>query len=216
MGTEKKKKIVKPVTLSEQAYAIIKDEIITNQIKPGDLLTEEQLSERLSISRTPIRSALKQLVMEHLAEVNENKIVMVSNVTSQDIANVLVVRCSLEPLAVSLLEGKIGTKQIKELNKIMKKLTQAKNHQVFLEAEYDFHMAFARYTGNTFLYDMIEKINMVCKRYLVLSGTLDKYTPAALEEHQRIVDLLEQNKIKEASEAMHEHVKNAGERMLLS
>ena len=120
MGTEKKKKIVKPVTLSEQAYAIIKDEIITNQIKPGDLLTEEQLSERLSISRTPIRSALKQLVMEHLAEVNENKIVTVSNVTSQDISNVLVVRCSLEPLAVSLLEGKIGTKQIKELNKIMK------------------------------------------------------------------------------------------------
>jgi DNA-binding transcriptional MocR family regulator len=75
MSTDKKKKIVKPVTLSEQAYAIIKDEIITNQIKPGDLLTEEQLSERLSISRTPIRSALKQLVMEHLAEVNENKIV---------------------------------------------------------------------------------------------------------------------------------------------
>ena len=44
MSTDKKKKIVKPVTLSEQAYAIIKDEIITNQIKPGDLLTEEQLS----------------------------------------------------------------------------------------------------------------------------------------------------------------------------
>ena len=98
----------------------------------------------------------------------------------------------------------------------MKKLTQAKNHQVFLDAEYDFHLAFARYAGNTFLYDMIEKINMVCKRYLVLSGTLDKYTPTALEEHQRIVDLLEQNKVKEASEAMYEHVKNAGERMLLS
>ena len=216
MSTDKKKKIVKPVTLSEQAYAISKDEIITNQIKPGDLLTEEQLSERLSISRTTIRSALKQLVMEHLAEVNENKIVTVSNVTSQDISNVLVVRCSLEPLAVSLLEGKIGTKQIKELNKIMKKLMQAKNHQVFLDAEYDFHLAFARYADNSFLYDMIEKINMVCKRYLVLSGTLDKYTPTALEEHQRIVDLLEQNKIKEASEAMYEHVKKAGERMLLS
>ena len=91
--------IVKPVSLSEQAYQIIKEAIITNSIKAGEILTEEQLASQLNISRTPIRTALKQLVLEHLAEVNENKNVVVSNITEDDVKNVCAVRKALEPLA---------------------------------------------------------------------------------------------------------------------
>ena len=58
--------IKKNSTLKEQAYEQIRQAINTNALKPGTFLTEEQLSSMLSISRTPIRSALQQLVYEKL------------------------------------------------------------------------------------------------------------------------------------------------------
>ena len=60
------KPIRKNITLKDQAYEQIRQAINTNTLKPGTALTEEQLSSMLSISRTPIRSALQQLVYEKL------------------------------------------------------------------------------------------------------------------------------------------------------
>lgn len=214
MRNEGKPLIVKPVSLSEQAYQIIKEEIITNKIKAGEILTEEQLASELQISRTPIRTALKQLVMEHLATVNENKNVVVSNVTEQDVRNVSTVRMVLEPLAVKLIED-VTDKQIKDLRRIIKSQRDARSHEEFLRGEHDFHTHLAALANNTFLYDMIERTNIVVERYLVLSGTLAKHSSEAVDEHERIVDCLEAKDFKGAKQALEEHLLHVEERMFV-
>lgn len=215
MKVDNRPVIVKPVSLSEQAYQIIKEEIITNRIKPGEILTEEQLASQLSISRTPIRTALKQLVLEHLAEVNENKNVVVSNITTEDVKNVCAVRKALEPLAVELITDTSIEKRIKELRKIIKAQKAAKTHEEFLSEEYNFHMGIASMTKNSFLYDMIDRTNIVIKRYLILSGTLDKHSNEALNEHEVIVESLEKKDFVLARDALKQHLENVEARMFL-
>lgn len=207
--------IVKPVSLSEQAYQIIKEAIITNRIKAGEILTEEQLASQLNISRTPIRTALKQLVLEHLAEVNENKNVVVSNITEDDVKNVCAVRKALEPLAVELITDTSIEKKIKELRKIIKAQKAAKTHEEFLNEEYNFHMGIASLAKNGFLYDMIDRTNIVIKRYLILSGTLDKHSNEALNEHEAIVECLEKKDFIAAGDSLKQHLENVEARMFL-
>ena len=67
------KKIGNKKSLSERAYEILKQAIVTGEFRQGQLLTEEQLAQELAISRTPVRSAVKQLEYEGLVEVNTSR-----------------------------------------------------------------------------------------------------------------------------------------------
>ncbi len=210
----------KDKTLSEKAYEIIKTAIIANEFKPGDVLAEEALAEQLSISRTPIRAALKQLQFEHMLE-PDNKNLVVSEVTVQDVSNVSVVRCTLETLAASMLENKITLSQIQDLRGIThRQMAVAKKNPgehtlEYLDYDYQFHVNLARCSGNTFLVDMIERTNIVTLRFLVLSGTLVKYSALAVEEHEIILDHLEQGNVSLATQALHNHIQNVSARMLV-
>lgn len=205
-------------TLADKAYEIIKEAIIANELKPGQILTEEGLAEKLQISRTPIKSALLRLVYEEIAEYNGNKSVVVSDITEKSIEDITIVRKSLEPLAVSLLENKITKNEIENLKKThIEQLhtIDENNNKKFIDLDYKFHTKIAELTGNTFLSDMVKKANLTTKRFLILSGTLPQYSRVANEEHEKIIYYLEKNDFKLASEAMKEHLDRVNKRMLV-
>lgn len=208
-------------TLSDKAYRIIKETIVSNEYKPGDILTEEMLAEQLSISRTPIRDALKKLQYEHILTPGGGKKLVVSEVSEQDIQNVTVVRSNLEKLAVTLLEGKMTDEKkehLKELLDRCKKLAgqiQNGDELEYLEADTDFHMFIAECAQNTFLYDMIDRTMLVNKRFHVLSGTLNQYSKKAVDEHETIVQYIINDEYEKAARSMKEHIDSAGDRMLV-
>ena len=208
-------------TLSDKAYRIIKEAIVSNSYKPGDILTEEMLADQLSISRTPIRDALKKLQYEHILAPGGGKKLVVSEVSEQDIENVTEVRSSLETLAVKLLEGKMTEEKkdhLQELSDRCRKLSgEAKkgDELEYLEAETQFHMYIAECAQNTFLYDMIDRTMLVNKRFHILSGTLNKYSKKAVDEHETIVQYIINDKYDKAAEAMKAHIDSAGNRMLV-
>lgn len=213
----KLKAITKDRTLSDKAYEIIKQAIIANELRPGDLLTEEKLAEQLQISRTPIKAALGRLIYEEFAYVNENKNVVVSDVSPQDVKDITFVRISLEPAAILLVEGKITDKQIKYLENINKKqrisFENGKNED-FLALDYEFHTKLAEYTGNEYLRQMVEKANLIVRRFLSLSGPGIKSNILATEEHEEIVKHLKSNEFCLAKDTMNKHLSNVRDRFL--
>lgn len=205
-------------TLADRAYEIIKEAIIANELKPGQVLTEEGLAEKLQISRTPIKSALLRLVYEEIAEYNGSKNVVVSDITEKSIEDITVVRKSLEPLAILLLENKIAKSEIEELKEtqIEQSYTVDKrNSKEFIDLDYKFHTKIAELTGNTFLSDMVRKANLITKRFLILSGTLQQHSRVASEEHEKIIYYLEKGDFNLASKAMEEHLDKVNKRMLI-
>lgn len=207
----------KGMTLSEQAYEIIKDAIMKNQFKSGDILAEQPLAEKLNISRTPIKVALNRLVYENIAQVNANNNIVVSNITEDEVKDITEVRELLECFSITLLKGKINKKNLSDLKKLILKheeyIKKGKIEDV-LECDFCFHLKIAELTGNKFLFSTIEAANTNIKRFLVLSGTFEKYSTLAVEEHKKVYDAIKEEKYEEAVQELKLHLTNVNKRML--
>lgn len=88
----------RPETLTDQAYRAIEELIVTLRLKPGDVLSEQLLSARIAIGRTPIREALQRLALEGLVTILPRKGILVSDLNPRTQLLVLEVRRELERL----------------------------------------------------------------------------------------------------------------------
>jgi DNA-binding GntR family transcriptional regulator len=85
-------------SLTEQAYRQIEEQIVTLQLKPGDILSEQMLSATFGIGRTPVREALQRLAHEGLVIILPRKGILVSDLNPRRQLLVLEVRRELERL----------------------------------------------------------------------------------------------------------------------
>ncbi len=85
-------------TLTERAYQLIEEQIVTLKLKPGEVLSEQGLSAAYKIGRTPIREALQRLAREGLVTVLPRKGILVTEINARNQLLVLEVRCELERL----------------------------------------------------------------------------------------------------------------------
>jgi DNA-binding GntR family transcriptional regulator len=85
-------------TLTEQAYRVIEEQMVTLRLKPGDILSEQMLSASSKIGRTPIREALQRLAREGLVTILPRKGILVSDINPRNQLLVLEVRRELERL----------------------------------------------------------------------------------------------------------------------
>src|SRR5215470_16938867 len=85
-------------SLTEQAYRVIEEQIVTLRLKPGELLSEQMLSATYKFGRTPIREALQRLAREGLITIFPRKGMLVSDINPRNQLLVLEVRRELERL----------------------------------------------------------------------------------------------------------------------
>ena len=209
----------KSETLSNKAYQVIRDAIVSSQFSPNDVLIEEKLSAELSISRTPIRTALHRLVEDGLAKV-QGKSIVVSPLTEDDIADISLVRQSVELLVMEQLKDKATPALIRKLRESIdcqkqSLMSSASDYLEYINQDYIFHTTLARGTENRFLLDLTERINTHSNRCLMLSSTLAISFESATQEHAAIVDALEANDYDGAYQAMYNHLQRIKNRYIL-
>ena len=88
----------------EYAYRILKENIMSLELKPGELLSEVELSEKLNISRTPIREVLMRLKNEHLIEVKPQ-----STVGDNDLMNRISLKITEYKNEINYIDNQINT-----------------------------------------------------------------------------------------------------------
>ena len=208
----------KKETLSDRAYHSIRNAIVSNELSSEDVLTEEKLCGELSISRTPIRTALHRLVEDGLAEVR-GKSIVVSHLTEEDTASSNVVRQSVERLVMKELRGKVTPMLVRKLRSSIEEqarcyMASADDYMDYIQQDYLFHTALAEATGNRFLLDLVERINTHSNRCLILSSTLAASYPHAMAEHIAIADALEMGDYDGAYQAMVVHLHQIKERYI--
>ena len=215
------KPIKKAVTLTEQAYTSIKEAILLNQLKPGTALAEEQLSSLLSISRTPIRTALQQLVYEKLAVADATGHIFVSTITEKDVDDVTVMRTHLEPLCIELAEFPLSPEKLARLQEIQRQqetllVEHPEDNYSYAALDTEFHIAIAHLCDNILLRETVENLGPVMVRINILSGTLPPHKEMAMKEHAEIIRYLADGQKEFAVLAMREHVKKVASRILVS
>lgn len=211
--------IKKNVTLKDQAYEQIKQAINTNMLTPGTYLTEEQLSSTLSISRTPIRSALQKLVYEKLLSQDATGHIFVPVISEKKVNDISCVRLTLELMALDCASFPIPKEKLDAIEAIYNRQTELVNGNSsdnlrFAELDKQFHCLISECCDNESLIEIIQNINNGMVRMNVLSGTLQTNKSEALSEHAQIIQYLKSSQKEYAKTALSEHLKHVERRML--
>lgn len=112
-------------TLTERAYRLIEEQIVTLRLRPSEVLSEQMLSTSLKIGRTPIREALQRLAREGLVTILPRKGILVSEINPRSQLLVLEVRREIERLLSRAGAERATTEQRERLQEIAKGMDAA-------------------------------------------------------------------------------------------
>ncbi|SDK95377.1 GntR family transcriptional regulator [Lacicoccus qingdaonensis] len=212
------KTIQTKVSLSEQAFHILKEEIATGKLKVGDALPEEKISAQLGISRTPLRDALAKLENEGLIRTRSGKPSVVSGFSKEDSLNHMEMRRILEVENLERIIHKMDEGNLESLNENIYRQERAVKdgrHQLYLELDSEFHMLLTESNDNRLFREMITRLSTgVDRAFLTLSNTIEVSLEDALTEHKEILDALTVKDLSLAKEALLQHLNNVEERFL--
>lgn len=212
------RKITQADSLSDQAYKIIKEEILSGNLRDNDILPEERLASSLGISRTPLRNALLRLSSEGLIIQRKGEPARVASFTQENSLEYMEIRLLLEVFNIEKIITKINEQFLSELqdNLLEQKLAISQGtYNDFIEKDRDFHLLLASLSGNKELERMIHRINTgVNRAFIILSKTVPQSAQSAYEEHLEIYRALEKQNIVLAKNRMTTHLGNVENRFL--
>src|SRR5918995_3531907 len=102
-------------TKADEIALEVEREIVTGELAPGTVLRQEHLSERFSVSRTPVREALRQLAARGLVSFEPNRGVRVRTLSRSELYEAFLVRAELESLATALAVPRFDAEGLAEL-----------------------------------------------------------------------------------------------------
>ncbi|MCZ8536658.1 GntR family transcriptional regulator [Paenisporosarcina quisquiliarum] len=212
------RKIKKPDSLADQAYDLIRKDILTGTLAPNEELREEKFALELGISRTPLREAIRRLATDGLVVLQSGKPAIVSSFTKEDALHHMEVRKLLETYNIEQI-AKLTTpdflKSLKSNLKLQKRAADKNDFHEFIELDREFHLLLADQNPNTKLCEMIYAVNTgVNRAFLILANTYPVSAMEASGEHEDIVNALEQQDGTAAINAMTEHMDNIERRFL--
>ena len=205
--------------LRDVVFNTLRHSILKGELEPGERLMEIALAQKLGVSRTPIREAIRKLELEGLVVMVPRKGAEVADITEKDLRDVLEVRTALEELSIELAMKNMNDddcKQLTEANKLFAKDSEGDDLIKIAEADVAFHELIYMATGNKRLIQMINNLREQMYRYR-LEYIKDKSTHARLvDEHNRIIDAMVKNDVAAAKAAIKLHVENQEENILKS
>ena len=196
--------------LSARVYLQIKNLILSNEIMPGQKLHHQQLSERLGVSRTPIREALTRLVQEGYVSFLPNRGFTCKEIGMQEAEELYELREALEAFAV---EKALETATDATLRHLREKMNaygrdvQNRFTRERLVYDQDVHLEIAQLTGNETLRNTLSH---VFERIVLKRRTDGLYDPArgvaAHQEHLRLLEAMERRDAAQAVAILRSHI----------
>ena len=161
--------------LTERAYELIRLDILTFRLKPGERTSERSLSERYELGMAPIRAALPRLVQEGLIEKSAERGTTIAPLTLRGIRETYQMRFLLEPAAAELAAARgMDPARLDRLREVCETEWPSEGDAAvvhILLANRDFNIAIAEATGNALLARTIGHLQNLALRILFLSMT---------------------------------------------
>ena len=201
--------------LRDVVFNTLRQAILRGELKPGERLMEVQLANKLGVSRTPIREAIRKLELEGLVLMIPRKGAEVADITEKSLMDVLEVRKALEELAVQLCCDKITGKEIEELHRaaddFRRILKTSDDVTEIAEADVRFHDIIYLATGNQKLIQILNNLREQMYRYRVECIKRKESHPILIAEHEEIIRRIENKEKKESADIVCRHIDNQAE-----
>ncbi len=203
--------------LRDVVFNTLRQAILRGELKPGERLMEIQLANKLGVSRTPIREAIRKLELEGLVLMIPRKGAEVAEITEKNLRDVLEVRKALEELAVKLACDRMTDEQMDKLKKAAKEFEEVlKTEDVTQAAETDvkFHDVIFMATDNQRLIQLLNNFREQMYRYRVEYLKKKEFHSGLIAEHEEIIFCIQHARKEEAAEVVCRHIDNQVEAVI--
>lgn len=197
--------------LRDVVFNTLRQAILRGELKPGERLMEIQLANKLGVSRTPIREAIRKLELEGLVLMIPRKGAEVAQITEKNMQDVLEVRKALEELSVQLACERITAEQVEEMKMAaedFRKVLKSGDVTKIAEADVKFHDIIFAATNNQRLITLLNNLREQMYRFRVEYLKQKECYPQLLEEHDKLIALISGGEVEEACELMGCHIDN--------
>jgi len=207
--------IKKKKSIREQVYDYLKDEIVNGKIKEGSRIVEEEFAEKLNISRTPLREAIRMLELERLIEAREKGGVTVPKTTKKDVEEVVKIRIALETVIFEEVFERVTEKDIERLEENLAKAAAIVNDE---DKSLEVFKYFSEF--NKILYSisdlprvitLINNLNLYLKKFRKISAENNNRRLSAHRDHVKIVELIKAGDKEETIAVNRKHLLEAKE-----
>ena len=195
-----------PKSLKQMAYDTLKQKIVSCEILPGTLLTEDMLCDMLKASRTPVRDAISRLEQERLVSIKPKKGIRVNRVSMNNIQELFEIRILFEPYIVSAYGNRIHDETYARFIQQFERPDCTREELFRLDNE--FHQLFFSASDNRYFQSIFETIQDQVIRYRILS-TAGKRLETTQNEHLAIARRCILGDWQGAAEAMRRHIENS-------
>ena len=204
-------------SLRGRVFHTLREDILSGRYRENEELREMAISEKLGVSRTPVREALRQLELEGLVNIIPNKGAYVTGITEKDVADIYAMRALLEGLCARWAAKHIDEKQLEALeeNIYLSEFHAHKQHpQQLTELDDAFHEILYEACGSKILRHQLRDFHEYVKQMRRRSLSDSERGMEAVEEHKRIMEALQNRDADRAEAQAALHMQNAYDNMV--
>lgn len=195
--------------LTDQVVEQITNRILSGELPPGTLLRQAQLANQLSVSRTPLREALRVLLTDGLVQQRHNGTFAVIAPTLEDARDTYEMRGVIDAFAARRAALRATQEQVAELERLVTRLEETCepfDGPQYLAAVTDFHVGLLKAAGNRAILPLETTIRMSTRVLFPHFAQREDRLIAAAGEHRRLYEAIRDRKPDEAEQLAQEHV----------
>ena len=189
-------------SLKEQVYEYLRGQLGKGELIPGSTINMDETSQKLGVSRTPLRDALLQLEVEGFVSILPRRGVIVNHLTLQDIKNYYEIIGALESASLMANFDRVKEPQIKKLHALnaeMKKAIDQDDFNQYYQKNLLFHDVFLNLCENKNLVKIVNSLKRRLYDFPRQEGFVKQWEVTSIDEHHELVRLIEAGKKEQAS-----------------
>ena len=197
----------------QTAYDGIRKLIMEEELKPGELLSENQLADYLNMSRTPIREAIRRLQAEGILESRKGLGTFMKPLTLKDMKNIYEVREALELIACETSIYQITDEEIERVRGNLQSLLDRHHageeidRMEFSELDGQMHDLLIQRSNNGYIKLLMDQIYFNVDRYRIISFRVSLDLEESTRQHLDLLDCVKERNIEKLKEHLSAHLK---------
>ena len=202
--------------LRDIIYDDLKMGILTGKILPGTRLLEVELADKMGVSRTPVREAIRRLEKEGLVNIEPRHGAYAAKVSVEDMIEILEVRELMESMAAQLAANRITQEQLDALMQTeneYQKAVKSGDVEDMIVLDSKFHKQVVEASHNRTLYQLIEPLQEIALRFRYMYYNDNTRAEKMPSEHERILKALSQGNGEAARKAAEKHLRSIKEKI---
>lgn len=195
--------------LSADVYEALRDAILAGRLAGGERLVEAEIARQMTISRGPVREAIRKLEQDGLVQYQPRRGAVVVTLTAAEVRDAYYLRAHLEAYAIRLATERATVRDFAALEGLIDRMhecAEREDRAMLLAADVEFHARLCELSGSKLVQRLWDSLNPHCWTVLTTLRATEYRLPEIAERHRPVVEALRARDADQADVAIRRHI----------